>query len=86
MKPWGYEEILYEDESWRVKKITVMEGHQTSLQFHREKFEAWCYEDGRILFLPQKTIHRLTGPVTVIEFARGSDEDVVRLKDDYNRL
>ena len=83
-KPWGYEEILHED-AWRIKKIVVEEGKRTSLQYHREKFEAWFYPDGHIVVIPPLTDHRLEGPVEVIEAAMGSDDDIVRLEDDYGR-
>ena len=40
---------------------------------------------GRVKHIPSKEVHRLEGPIEVLELARGSD-DVVRLEDDYGRV
>jgi len=83
-KPWGTEEIIH-DSNWRVKLIVVKEGHRTSLQKHKEKYEMFFYEDGRTEEIPPGKIHRLCGPIKVLEVARGNDLDIVRLEDDYDR-
>lgn len=84
-KPWGTEKVLHRGK-WRVKKIVVTEGCRTSLQYHEKKFEVWFFEDGTMKIIPPMTIHRLVGPVAVIEVAHGDDEDIVRLEDDYGRI
>jgi len=85
-KPWGKEEILIETVYYRIKKITVNPGCRTSLQYHNKKVETIIYPDGRIKHIPPKRIHRIIGPVTVIEVSHGSDDDVIRLEDDYGRI
>lgn len=83
-KPWGREKIIYRGK-WFVKKIVVTEGCRTSLQYHKKKFEVWFFEDGTVKVIPPMAVHRLVGPITVIEVAYGDDQDVVRLEDDYGR-
>jgi len=84
-KPWGLEQILYEDDTWRIKRIVVQSDHRTSLQYHEKKFEVWFFEDGSMKVIPPMSVHRLTGPITVIELAHGDDMDIMRLEDDYGR-
>lgn len=38
-KPWGSEEILYQDHHFVTKRLTINPGHRTSLQYHEEKTE-----------------------------------------------
>jgi len=85
LKPWGKEEILVETPYYRIKRITVNAGARTSLQYHNQKVETLIYPDGRIEHIPPKKIHRIVGPVTIIEVSHGSDSDVVRIEDDYGR-
>lgn len=84
-KPWGWEFHLWEWEGWRVKILHVEAGHRTSRQYHAEKIEYMFYPDGRHVFIPTKQIHRLEGPVEVLEVSKGSDADIVRVDDDYGR-
>jgi mannose-6-phosphate isomerase len=46
-KPWGWELIWAEAESYVGKILFVRAGHSLSLQFHREKDESWYVQDGR---------------------------------------
>ena len=46
-KPWGYELIWAETETYVGKLLFVRAGHNLSLQFHREKDEAWLIQSGR---------------------------------------
>ena len=85
IKPWGYEVILCKWGGWRVKLLVVEENCRTSKQYHREKEEYWFYPDGRVQHIPPGEVHRLEGPIEILELVRGSDEDVVRLEDDYGR-
>jgi mannose-6-phosphate isomerase-like protein (cupin superfamily) len=39
-KPWGYEEILLQNEKFVVKRLFIRGGHRTSLQKHSLKHEA----------------------------------------------
>jgi mannose-6-phosphate isomerase-like protein (cupin superfamily) len=96
-KPWGEERILF-DGTWRTKVIKVNKDHQTSLQYHKEKDEYWFYlwGDGKmysapfyksqgVVHVPPGTKHRLIGAIAVVEVAKGSDSDIVRIEDDYDR-
>ncbi|MDP2750265.1 MAG: cupin [Nanoarchaeota archaeon] len=38
-KPWGYEEILENNEKYTVKRLMMKHGHQCSYQYHEKKLE-----------------------------------------------
>jgi mannose-6-phosphate isomerase-like protein (cupin superfamily) len=46
-KPWGWELIWAEAESYVGKVLFVRAGESLSLQFHRAKDESWYVESGR---------------------------------------
>jgi mannose-6-phosphate isomerase len=46
-KPWGYELIWALTDAYCGKLLFVRAGHSLSLQFHREKDEAWYIQSGR---------------------------------------
>ena len=46
-KPWGHELIFAVAESYVGKLLVVKAGESLSLQFHREKDEAWYVLEGR---------------------------------------
>jgi mannose-6-phosphate isomerase-like protein (cupin superfamily) len=46
-KPWGYELIFAQAETYVGKVLFVRAGESLSLQFHREKDEAWLVQSGR---------------------------------------
>jgi mannose-6-phosphate isomerase len=46
-KPWGYELIWARTDIYVGKVLFVKAGHSLSLQFHREKDEAWFVQSGR---------------------------------------
>jgi mannose-6-phosphate isomerase len=46
-KPWGYELIWAVTDRYVGKVLFVKAGHSLSLQFHREKDEAWLVQSGR---------------------------------------
>jgi mannose-6-phosphate isomerase len=46
-KPWGYELIWARTNVYVGKVLFVRAGHSLSLQFHREKDEAWYVQSGR---------------------------------------
>jgi mannose-6-phosphate isomerase len=47
-KPWGYEIVFAETESYCGKLLFVRKGEELSLQFHREKDEVIYVHEGRI--------------------------------------
>ncbi len=74
-KPWGFYEILYELNNYKIKKIVINKDHKISLQYHFNRDEYWIVIDGfgistinnlkenlykgKSLFIPNKTIHRI---------------------------
>ena len=46
-KPWGWELIWAESETYVGKTIFVRAGHSLSLQYHRVKDESWYVAGGR---------------------------------------
>ena len=46
-KPWGYELIWALTDTYCGKVLFVRAGHSLSLQFHRQKDEAWLVQSGR---------------------------------------
>ncbi len=41
LRPWGSFEVLAEGPGYKVKRITVLPGHQLSLQYHHRRSEHW---------------------------------------------
>jgi mannose-6-phosphate isomerase len=46
-KPWGYELVFAQTESYVGKVLFVRAGESLSLQFHRQKDESWLVQSGR---------------------------------------
>jgi mannose-6-phosphate isomerase len=46
-KPWGYELIWADADTYVGKVLFVKAGESLSLQFHREKDESWLVQSGR---------------------------------------
>jgi len=46
-KPWGWELVWAETESYVGKVLFVRAGQALSLQYHEEKDEAWLVQEGR---------------------------------------
>jgi mannose-6-phosphate isomerase-like protein (cupin superfamily) len=46
-KPWGWELIWADTDSYVGKVLFVRAGHALSLQFHNEKDESWYVQSGR---------------------------------------
>ncbi len=79
-KPWGSYTDLVRQQDYLIKRITVMPGHQLSLQAHEHRSEHWvvvsgqaeveCDDSRRQLnvnestFIPQGAKHRLSNPGT----------------------
>jgi mannose-1-phosphate guanylyltransferase/mannose-1-phosphate guanylyltransferase/mannose-6-phosphate isomerase len=81
LRPWGFYEVLYKDETCQIKRIQVNPGHQTSLQSHQYRSEHWIVQQGRakvtlegdvtvlnlqeVCFVPATKKHRLSNKETV---------------------
>ena len=48
-KPWGYEEIIVQTNSYVMKKIFIRAGHRLSRQFHAQKDETVYVSKGVLL-------------------------------------
>ena len=48
-KPWGWELVWAEAESYVGKLLFVRAGHSLSLQYHEVKDESWLVREGRAL-------------------------------------
>ncbi len=68
-RPWGFYEVLTDEEDHKVKRITVYPGKRLSLQRHRRRSEHWHCIGG-------------TGAVTLddarIELTKGESVDIPR--------
>lgn len=47
-KPWGYEELLENNNNYSLKRLFVKAGHACSLQFHNEKHETIYVLEGTL--------------------------------------
>jgi mannose-6-phosphate isomerase len=50
-KPWGWEEILEQNDHYMVKRLFMKEGHACSLQYHNHKRETIYVLSGQMEFL-----------------------------------
>ena len=50
-KPWGYELIWAKTKDYVGKILHINEGHQLSLQYHRQKEETIIVQSGKMKFL-----------------------------------
>jgi mannose-6-phosphate isomerase-like protein (cupin superfamily) len=94
IKPWGYEKLIFENPFYRIKMIHIKKGHRLSKQYHKFKWETLIMkkDDNKMCFhdIPPRMIHRLDNTkgktdMDIIEISYGSDEDIIRLEDDYGR-
>ena len=85
-KPWGWELIWALTDHYCGKLLFVRAGHSLSLQFHREKDEAWYVQDGRAeleLAAPGQAIpvSEVVGPGSAFHFTPGTVHRVNALED-----
>lgn len=74
-RPWGYYQVLSDEQKFKVKKIVVYSSKRLSLQRHKGRSEHWHIIDGEALVtvddkkihltsggsvdIPQKAVHRI---------------------------
>lgn len=46
-RPWGFYEVLLDEESYKVKRIVVNPGKRLSLQRHERRREHWYFVQGQ---------------------------------------
>jgi mannose-6-phosphate isomerase-like protein (cupin superfamily) len=85
-KPWGWELIWAHAEDYVGKILFVRAGHSLSLQFHREKDEAWYVQSGHAeaevgavgeAVLNQEVI----GPGAALHFPPGTVHRITAIED-----
>ena len=72
-KPWGYEEIWAETDSYAGKILTILPGHRMSLQYHEKKEESIYVLSGllRIWFSQDEKDFKDLGPGGVFHVKPG---------------
>ena len=85
-KPWGYELIWALTSDYCGKVLFIRAGHSLSLQFHREKDEAWLVQDGRAKIelgeAGQAVLaEEVVGPGAAFHYAPGTVHRVTALED-----
>jgi mannose-6-phosphate isomerase-like protein (cupin superfamily) len=74
-RPWGYFQVLSNEESFKVKKIVVYPGKRLSLQLHKQRSEHWhvvhgdalvtvddkkiCLQEGNSVDIAKAALHRI---------------------------
>ena len=51
IRPWGQYEILYEDDTCKVKKIIVDPNSRLSYQYHNHRRECWTVTSGELTII-----------------------------------
>ena len=50
-RPWGKYEVIHNEDSCKVKKITVNPGQKLSYQYHHERAEVWTIIKGTLTII-----------------------------------
>ena len=66
-KPWGWELIWAETESYVGKLLSVRAGESLSLQYHEVKDESWLVQEGRATL----ELGEVGGELEALEIAKG---------------
>jgi mannose-6-phosphate isomerase-like protein (cupin superfamily) len=85
-KPWGHELIWALTDVYCGKVLFVKAGHSLSLQFHREKDEAWLIQSGRARLelgeAGESVLNEeIVGPGMAFHYAPGTVHRVTALED-----
>ena len=85
-KPWGFELIWAVTDAYAGKVIFVKAGHSLSLQFHRQKDEAWLIQSGRAkieLGEPGETVlqEEVVGAGAAFHYPPGTVHRITALED-----
>ena len=59
-RPWGSFEVLSDESSYKVKRITVFPGHQTSYQSHQKRDEQWTMTSGQGQVTINDVVHNIS--------------------------
>jgi len=85
-KPWGWELIWAHADAYVGKVLFVRAGESLSLQFHREKDEAWLVQSGRAKLElgdagESVLMEEVVGPGAAFHYAPGTVHRVTALED-----
>jgi mannose-6-phosphate isomerase-like protein (cupin superfamily) len=85
-KPWGYELIWAHTDVYVGKVLFVKAGHSLSLQFHREKDEAWLVQSGRAKLElgdagETMLLEEVVGPGAAFHYTPGTVHRVTAIED-----
>ena len=58
-RPWGNYEVLDENDSYKVKRITVIPGGRLSLQSHQHRAEHWVVVNGTATVTVNETVQQV---------------------------
>ena len=62
IRPWGGFEVLYEDDTCKVKKIGVNPNSRLSYQYHNHRRECWTVTSGELtIILDDEKVFRSPG-------------------------
>lgn len=70
-RPWGGYEVLLDEPTYKVKRITVLPGQRLSYQKHAKRQEHWCVTSGQATVTLDGADHSLTVGKT-IDIPRGA--------------
>ena len=85
-KPWGWEEILEENERYVVKRLLMKKGEQCSYQYHEKKMETIVVLSGEltIIYKEREQNYGLGEVITINPFVEhrmaARDEDAMYLE------
>ena len=85
-KPWGYELVWAETDTYVGKILFVKAGESLSLQFHREKDESWLVQSGRAKLelgdAGESVLHEeVVGPGAAFHYRPGTVHRVTAIED-----
>ncbi|MBE9537380.1 MAG: phosphomannose isomerase type II C-terminal cupin domain [Proteobacteria bacterium] len=70
-RPWGYYQVLSDEENHKVKRIVVYPGKRLSLQRHQRRAEHWYVIDGEgVVTLDGREIHLKAGEA--VDISKGA--------------
>lgn len=85
--PWGFWLKFISSPWFWMKFIHVDKGHQNSLHVHHKRNEFVLRIPFHFFFIKKEKPHRLaTGNYIELAYGRPSEDDILRLEDDYARV
>ena len=92
-RPWGEYEILLDEKNVKVKRIRVKPNKRLSYQYHNKRREQWIVVQGNLtIILDDEKVFRSPGESSHITLGakhrawNETQDDIVRLEDDFDRV